>query len=130
MRSPPWWPTSSTRKGRKSFVVMAGLVPAINVLGCHDGLKAGHDGNRRVGKGAPAPCPPPRFEREKVGTLRFAHPTAEVSKRIGHDAAVDAQRRAIGGARSFRAEIADQIGDLFRLGVALQQRGRPALAER
>ena len=51
------------------------------------------------------------------------------SKRIGHDAAVDAERRAVGGARWLRAEIADPVRHLFRLGVALQQRGRPPLGE-
>ena len=40
---------------------------------------------------------------------------AKLSKRIGDDAAVDAQRGAVGGAGGFRADVADQVGDLLGL---------------
>jgi hypothetical protein len=54
---------------------------------------------------------------------------SDASKRIRDDAAVDAECRAVGGAGGFRADLTDQVGDLFRRGVAPQQRGRPALCE-
>src|SRR5206468_12371524 len=50
-------------------------------------------------------------------------------KRIGNNPAVDTKRAAGGGAGGFGADVADQVGDLFRFGVALHQRRRAALGE-
>ena len=39
-----------------------------------EALASGCGAERRVGKGALAPCPPSHVRRKLVGTLRFAHP--------------------------------------------------------
>ena len=66
------------------------------------------------------------FERDYI--LRLIQMMGDLMRRIA-ELMDDAERGAIRGARSFRTDVTDQIGDLFGLGVALQQRRRPAFAE-